>query len=155
MERTEKSRMKNTICRRLKCLAEMASRKKVVRQIRSRRRRKMEMPNHTCWMPIIQEEFIVSSFPWEKWGTSGDGEMKNFRACLGECHFEALAVQHPRATSWPSPPRWEACHLILSRLRLPANQVPLPPQGGARFSGAFLNHRQQPLCFDKLITNKL
>ncbi len=29
------------------------------------------------------------------------------------------------------PPRWEACHLILSRLRLPANQVPLPPQAGA------------------------
>ena len=48
-----------------------------------------------------------------------------------EWSFEALAVQHPRATLWPSPPRWEACHLILSRLRLPANQVPLPPQGGA------------------------
>ena len=28
------------------------------------------------------------------------------------------------------PPRWEACHLILSRLRLPANQVPLPPLRG-------------------------
>ena len=28
------------------------------------------------------------------------------------------------------PPRWEACHLILSRLRLPANQVPLPPRSG-------------------------
>ena len=52
-------------------------------------------------------------------------------ACLGGVSFEALAVQHPRATTWPSPPRWEACHLILSRLRLPANQVPLPPQGGA------------------------
>ena len=56
-------------------------------------------------------------------------------ACLGGVSFEALAVRHPRATTWPSPPRWEACHLILSRLRLPANQVPLPPQGGARFSG--------------------
>ena len=56
-------------------------------------------------------------------------------ACLGGVSFEALAVQHPRATTWPSPPRWEACHLILSRLRLPANQVPLPPQGGARVSG--------------------
>ena len=52
-------------------------------------------------------------------------------ACLDGVSFEALAVQHPRATLWPSPPRWEACHLILSRLRLPANQVPLPPQGGA------------------------
>ena len=29
------------------------------------------------------------------------------------------------------PPRWEACHLILSRLRLLANPVPLPPQAGA------------------------
>ena len=29
------------------------------------------------------------------------------------------------------PPRWEACHWILSRLRLPANPVPLPPQAGA------------------------
>ena len=76
-------------------------------------------------------------------------------ACLGGVSSEALAVQHPRATTWPSPPRWEACHLILSRLRLPANQVPLPPQGSARGSGAlcschlkgrkgkrtFLNHR--------------
>ena len=61
-------------------------------------------------------------------------------ACLGGVSFEALAVQHPRATLWPSPPRWEACHLILSRLRLPANQVPLPPQGGARFSGALCSH---------------
>ena len=52
-------------------------------------------------------------------------------ARLDGVSFEALAVQHPRATLWPSPPRWEACHLILSRLRLPANQVPLPPQGGA------------------------
>ena len=56
-------------------------------------------------------------------------------ARLVEWSFEALAVQHPRATLWPSPPRWEACHLILSRLRFPANQVPLPPQGGARVSG--------------------
>ena len=29
------------------------------------------------------------------------------------------------------PPRWEACHWILGRLRLPANPVPLPPQAGA------------------------
>ena len=28
--------------------------------------------------------------------------------------------------------RWEACHLILSRLWLPTNQVPLPPQGETR-----------------------
>ena len=29
------------------------------------------------------------------------------------------------------PPLWEACHWILSRLRLLANPVPLPPQAGA------------------------
>ena len=29
------------------------------------------------------------------------------------------------------PPRWEACHWILSLLRLPTNPVPLPPQAGA------------------------
>ena len=29
------------------------------------------------------------------------------------------------------PPHWEACHWILSRLRLLANPVPLPPQAGA------------------------
>ena len=40
------------------------------------------------------------------------GPDRQTAACLGECHFEALAVQHPRATTWPS-----------------------PPQGGARFSG--------------------
>ena len=33
------------------------------------------------------------------------------------------------ATTFPL--RWEACHWILSRLRLPANPVPLPPQAGA------------------------
>ena len=64
-------------------------------------------------------------------------------ACLDGVSFEALAVQHPRATLWPSPPRWEACHLILSRLRLPANQVPLPPQGGARVRGALCSCRLQ------------
>ena len=41
-------------------------------------------------------------------------------ACLGGVSFEALAVQHPRATTWPS-----------------------PPQGGARFSGALCSHRLQ------------
>ena len=39
-------------------------------------------------------------------------------ACLGGVSFEALAVQHPRATTWPS-----------------------PPQGGARVSGALCSCR--------------
>ena len=30
------------------------------------------------------------------------------------------------------PPHWEACHLILSCLWFPTNQVSLPPQGNAR-----------------------
>ena len=32
-------------------------------------------------------------------------------ACLGEWSFEALAVQHPRATLWPSPPQGNAIQL--------------------------------------------
>ena len=36
----------------------------------------------------------------------------------------------PFATTFP--PHWEACHWILSRLRLLANPVPLPPQAGAQ-----------------------
>ena len=35
----------------------------------------------------------------------------------------------PYGTTFP--PLWEACHWILSRLRLLANPVPLPPQAGA------------------------
>ena len=52
----------------------------------------------------------------------------------------------PYGTTFP--PRWEACHLILSRLRLPANQVPLPPrsgQGGGHYpSGARLAYFPSP-----------
>ena len=43
----------------------------------------------------------------------------------GKCNPPLVAG----ATTFP--PRWEACHWILSRLRLPANPVPLPPQAGA------------------------
>ena len=34
----------------------------------------------------------------------------------------------PLVASPPPLPRWEACHWILSRLRLPTNPVPLPPR---------------------------
>ena len=67
-------------------------------------------------------------------------------ACLGECHLRFLPCSTPRATSWPSPPRWEACHLILSRLRLPANQVPLPPQGGAWLETCHQNKSSKKGC---------
>ena len=54
------------------------------------------------------------------WGESHDGA----------CHFDGSPFggwRHHLA-------RWEACHLILSRLRLLANQVPLPP-GGKHVTG--------------------
>ena len=42
--------------------------------------------------------------------------------------------------------RWEACHLILSRLRLLANQVPLPPpQFGGAAKGKRLNGQARRL----------
>ena len=45
-----------------------------------------------------------------------------------------------RAAGPSNPPRWEACHWILSRLRFPANPVPLPPQaGGQKIAGNPLN----------------
>ncbi len=67
------------------------------------------------------------------------------------------------------PPRWEACHWILSRLRLSANPVPLPP-GGKRVTGfsvaygslriQFPCHRKQghykaPLCCELLMKGLL
>ena len=44
----------------------------------------------------------------------------------------ACSVVHPCATTWPSSPRWEACHWIFRSLRSPTNPVPLPPKGDAR-----------------------
>ena len=43
------------------------------------------------------------------------------------------------------PPLWEACHLILSRLRLLANPVPLPPQFGGAAIGKRLNGQARRL----------
>ena len=37
-------------------------------------------------------------------------------ACVS---FSLLTLQHPRATSWPSPPLWEASHVIFRSLTLP------------------------------------
>ena len=55
---------------------------------------------------------------------AGVGKQANL-APLEEMHSLPLVAG---ATTFP--PRWEACHLILSRLRLFANQVPLPPLRG-------------------------
>ena len=52
--------------------------------------------------------------------------------------FPILTLQHPFATSWPSSPRWEACHWILGSLCSPTNPVPLPPKGDARESSTIL-----------------
>ena len=52
--------------------------------------------------------------------------------------FPILTLQHPFATSWPSSPRWEACHWILRSLCSPTNPVPLPPKGDARESSTIL-----------------
>ena len=49
--------------------------------------------------------------------------------------ISSRSLVHPCATSWPSSPRWEACHLILRSLRSLTNQVPLPPKGDARRYG--------------------
>ena len=43
------------------------------------------------------------------------------------------------------PPLWEACHWILSRLRLLANPVPLPPQFGGAAKGKRLNGQARRL----------
>ena len=56
----------------------------------------------------------------------GVGKQANL-APLEEMHSPFGGWRHHLA-------RWEACHLILSRLRLLANQVPLPP-GGKHVTG--------------------
>ena len=45
------------------------------------------------------------------------------------CTIPVFPPLVPYGTTFP--PLWEACHWILSRLRLLANPVPLPPQAGA------------------------
>ena len=50
------------------------------------------------------------------------------------CTTPAVPPLVPYGTTFP--PLWEECHWILSRLRLPANPVPLPPQAGALQSSA-------------------
>ena len=58
-----------------------------------------------------------------------------YAACGGENRTTALrawkCIPPLVAGATTFPPHWEACHWILSRLRLLANPVPLPPQAGA------------------------
>ena len=59
------------------------------------------------------------------------------------CTIPVFPPLVPYGTTFP--PRWEACYLILSRLRLPANQVPLPPQSGGAAKGKRLNGQARRL----------
>ena len=81
------------------------------------------------------------------------GALARYGALWGAIFYTALAaktIQPPCGRENASPfggwrhhlARWEACHLILSRLRLLANQVPLPP-GGKHVTG-FAGRLQLP-----------
>ena len=63
-------------------------------------------------------------------GISPQGETRNLRRKT-ESHILHVPLRHSPFGGWRHHlARWEACHLILSRLRLLANQVPLPPLRG-------------------------
>ncbi len=64
-----------------------------------------------------------------------------------QANLALLEAMHPPLVAGATtfPPRWEACHWILSRLRLPANPVPLPPQFGRAAKGKRLNGQARRL----------
>ena len=65
-------------------------------------------------------------------GISPQGETRNLRRKT-ESHILHVPLRHSPFGGWRHHlARWEACHWILSRLRLLANPVPLPPQGETR-----------------------
>ena len=67
-------------------------------------------------------------------GISPQGETRDMREKTAS-HILHVPLRHSPFGGWRHHlARWEACHLILSRLRLPANQVPLPP-GGKHVTG--------------------
>ena len=67
-------------------------------------------------------------------GISPQGETRNLRRKT-ESHILHVPLRNSPFSGWRHHlARWEACHLILSRLRLLANQVPLPP-GGKHVTG--------------------
>ena len=65
-------------------------------------------------------------------GISPQGETRNLRRKT-ESHILHVPLRHSPFGGWRHHlARWEACHWILSRLRLLTNPVPLPPpQAGA------------------------
>ena len=75
-------------------------------------------------------------------GISPQGETRNLRRKT-ESHILHVPLRHSPFGGWRHHlARREACHLILSRLRLLANQVPLPP-GGKHVTG-FAGRLQLP-----------
>ena len=74
------------------------------------------------------------------------GETRNLRRKT-ESHILHVPVRHSPFGGWRHHlVRWEACLWILSRLRLPANPVPFPPQAG---------HYKSPLCYELLMKGLL
>ena len=75
-------------------------------------------------------------------GISPQGETRNLRRKT-ESHILHVPLRHSPFGGWRHHlARWEACHWILSRLRLPTNPVPLPP-GGKHVTG-FAGRLQLP-----------
>ena len=73
----------------------------------------------------------IQSFP-EGQIDQNDALTAKRRPAWVEWSFEALAVQHPRATLWPSPPRddaWmEACHQNKSSKKGCGKMITIFPQ---------------------------
>ena len=65
-------------------------------------------------------------------GISPQGETRDMERKTGRHILHVPFRRFPPlvAVATTFPPRWEACHWILSRLRLLANPVPLPPLRG-------------------------
>ncbi len=76
------------------------------------------------------------------------GETRDMKRKTGESYASCTTPAFPPLVAGATtfPPRWEACHWILSYLRLPANPVPLPPpQFGGAAKGKRLNGQARRL----------
>ena len=87
----------------------------------------------------------VHSLPLQ--GICPQGETRDMEKKTGESYTSCTIPVTPPLVAGATtfPPRWEACHWILSRLRLPANPVPLPPQFGGAAKGKRLNGQARRL----------
>ena len=89
--------------------------------------------------------YLVHPFPLR--GNSPQGETRRMERKTGESYASCTTPAFPPLVAGATtfPPRWEACHWILSRLRLLANPVPLPPQFGGAAIGKRLNGQARRL----------